>query len=903
MIQPALLLLLLAAMSSPVFGTEISVHHYCVSVCSLTTKVCTTGCVRDLLDEVSFLGNNIANQPFTTENASQCRQECTKNDTCQYFTFVDENAGIEVHRNKCFLKASTGDTPEITIQHLQHATSGYSLRNCSGKVTYSAQKYSLVPEKKNWTEAQEYCTKHYTNLAIIRTEEDWKAIQASLAQRQYMCQRVHHGNGTTEKMYELMPGPKTQQDAETDCRTIKGRELASICNQKEQEAFDELTTEETWIGLEHNKNNTLWEWSNGEPFQQRELTWGDGNCQQLNSDRKWTPKDCSNQSAFPCYGDERPLNTTGDLTIPVTPETTSPSSTGPPSIKTSTTTPTTLLPTTTTEQSITSPPTTTNGQSTTSPTTTTNGQSITSPPTTNVQSTTSPPTTTIGQSTTSPPTTMHGQSTTSPPTTTNGQSTTSPPTTTNGQSTTSTTTTTIGQSISSRTTTTNGQSITSPTTTTNGQSITSTTTTTNGHSTTSPTSTSSGQLTSLGPTSSDRKSTSSPSSTTSPLHPVHCSEGFVVDKAFPWNDTLMVYERDLHHCQLACTQNPGCSYFSYVVKEFHCYQKFSDGQPTMTNYPGVISGYTRKGCSKGPPVEIPVFTLVSEGRSMAEAQKFCREYYDELATIFNAEDQTAALRAVSAQSLTDAIWVHSQCHAFWPQLPYWNTPHANCVVHGHTEKVWILRNCTNSCHFVCQKSTQSNNSSELKYYMGQGSLMWDGAQTACRANGDDLASIITQEDYTAFQSITETQQFEMWIGLYWKTSTRMWQWSNGDPFPYCVSEPQLGASNCCSLTHKGHGRTENVTLEKIDCSLKRPFLCTGKKRMKQTIVRMSLKSNSGADLNDPVVKEQMLEQIRKELAKDGNFILGLRWRELPNGDVFLKTVEHGSSDEGQRGSG
>ncbi|XP_045578471.1 uncharacterized protein [Salmo salar] len=491
MIQPALPLLLLAAMSSPVFGTEISVlegtsvtlvctYHldkkletcwgrscgsfpftdpikenkskykinaevgrvnltilklqprdrgsYCCRVKipgwfndlkQFYSLRVVKGCVRDLLDEVHFLGNNIANQPFTTENASQCRQECTKNDTCQYFTFVDENAGIEVHRNKCFLKASTGDTPEITIQHLQHATSGYSLRNCSGKVTYSAKKYSLVLEEKNWTEAQEYCTKHYTNLAIIRTEEDWKAIQASLvdcaAQRQYMCQRVHHGNGTTEKEYELMPGPKTQQDAETDCRTV-GRLLASICNQKEQEAFDELTTEATWIGLEHNKNNTLWEWSNGEPFQQRELTWGDGNCQQLNSDRKWTPKDCSNQSAFLCYGDERPLNTTGDLIIPVTPETTSPTSTGPPSIKTSTTTPTTLLPTTTIGQSITSPTTTTIGQSTTSPTTTTNGQSITSPPTTtNVQSTTSPTTTTNVQSTTSPTTTTIGTGIPHPP--------------------------------------------------------------------------------------------------------------------------------------------------------------------------------------------------------------------------------------------------------------------------------------------------------------------------------------------------------------------------------------------------------------------------------------------------------------------------------------------------------
>uniref|UniRef100_A0A8C8GLM8 C-type lectin domain-containing protein n=1 Tax=Oncorhynchus tshawytscha TaxID=74940 RepID=A0A8C8GLM8_ONCTS len=186
----------------------------------------------------------------------------------------------------------------------------------------------------------------------------------------------------------------------------------------------------------------------------------------------------------------------------------------------------------------------------------------------------------------------------------------------------------------------------------------------------------------------------------------------------------------------------------------------------MRNHSCALSVHT------GPAVEIPVFTLVSEGRSMAEAQKFCREHYEELATIFNAEDQVAALRAVSAQSLTDAAWVHSQYHAFWPKLDYLNTPNAKCVIHGQT-------------------------------------------------NGDDLASILTQEDYTAFQSIKETQQYDMWIGLYWKTSTRMWQWSNGDLFPYCVSEPQLGASNCCSLTRQGHGQTEHASLDKIDCSLKR----------------------------------------------------------------------------------
>ncbi|CDR13826.1 unnamed protein product, partial [Oncorhynchus mykiss] len=179
---------------------------------------------------------------------------------------------------------------------------------------------------------------------------------------------VHRGNATTEKVYELMPGTKTQQDALKDCKS-KGRDLASILNQKEQESFDEVTEGDTWIGLKHNNSNTKWEWSNGEPFQQWENTRVDGNCVQLN--RKWRPKDCSRQSAFLCYGDEHPLNNTGDLNTPVTPETTSPTSTGPPSTEMFTTTPTTSPTTTTKGQSTTSPTTTTKGKSTTSPTTTT----------------------------------------------------------------------------------------------------------------------------------------------------------------------------------------------------------------------------------------------------------------------------------------------------------------------------------------------------------------------------------------------------------------------------------------------------------------------------------------------------------------------------------------------------
>ena len=102
-------------------------------------------------------------------------------------------------------------------------------------------------------------------------------------------------------MYELLRITQTKQEARKDCKTINGRDLASICNQKEQDAFDEVAKwDHTWIGLKHEKNQ--WNWSNGDPFQK----WGDtihvrgGNCVTLNSeyDRKWTAENCYTQS-FP----------------------------------------------------------------------------------------------------------------------------------------------------------------------------------------------------------------------------------------------------------------------------------------------------------------------------------------------------------------------------------------------------------------------------------------------------------------------------------------------------------------------------------------------------------------------------------------------------------------------------
>ncbi|XP_071242728.1 uncharacterized protein [Salvelinus alpinus] len=133
-----------------------------------------TGCNRDLLDGLDFLGNNIENQPITIQSASQCRQECTNIDKCQYFTF---NWKETERRNECSLKASIGDlmNSTITIQRLQNATSGYSLKNCSGK-----DYLHYINESKSWINAMKFCRSRGSKSNLVHITN--QTVQADVTQ-------------------------------------------------------------------------------------------------------------------------------------------------------------------------------------------------------------------------------------------------------------------------------------------------------------------------------------------------------------------------------------------------------------------------------------------------------------------------------------------------------------------------------------------------------------------------------------------------------------------------------------------------------------------------------------------------------------------------------------------------
>ncbi|XP_055761275.1 uncharacterized protein LOC129838365 [Salvelinus fontinalis] len=74
--------------------------------------------------------------------------------------------------------------------------------------------------------------------------------------------------------------------------------------------------------------------------------------------------------------------------------------------------------------------------------------------------------------------------------------------------------------------------------------------------------------------------------------------------------------------------------------------------------------------------------------------------------------------------------------------------------------------------------------------------------------------------------------------------------------------------------------------------------CEEKGKKTVSMVKMFLKVPPGVDLNDPLVKEQILRQIQAEITKrDGG--ASVRWKEQPNGKVFQKKEKEEKKNEGQ----
>ncbi|MGH0170176.1 UNVERIFIED_CONTAM: hypothetical protein FKN15_058552 [Acipenser sinensis] len=226
---------------------------------------------------------------------------------------------------------------------------------CYNETSNITERYTLIEELKTWTEAQQYCREHHTDLVSIKSASEnedlvkkaqgkpfWIGLFNNLWKWSHQGDNYtfHNWNGGepnnwegNEKCVEMSKSgqwndipctfqlpfccddgssgqcfygntEKTWQEAQSYCRS-QGRDLPTIQDQARVSEIISLinSTSKTsfWIGLYRDNQN--WQWSNGDDVIY--YHWRPPNlfCASVNSKTEWEGRVCSEINNFMCYSD------------------------------------------------------------------------------------------------------------------------------------------------------------------------------------------------------------------------------------------------------------------------------------------------------------------------------------------------------------------------------------------------------------------------------------------------------------------------------------------------------------------------------------------------------------------------------------------------------------------------
>ncbi|XP_037835847.1 macrophage mannose receptor 1-like [Kryptolebias marmoratus] len=177
---------------------------------------------------------------------------------------------------------------------------------------------------------------------------------------------------------------------------------------------------------------------------------------------------------------------------------------------------------------------------------------------------------------------------------------------------------------------------------------------------------------------------------------------------------------------------------------------------------------------------------IRSGTTWKNAQTICKTYYTDLATFYTESDlnqiklyQYNAWIGLHRQRSegNDWIWTNGNLADFSDE-----DYSRDCGTVGFDKKFYA-RPCGNLLFFICQKTTDAQDSPE--YYFIPETKTWSQAQTYCQDNYDDLGNLDSYDE----NAYSVSQDFPVWIGLYkdggsWNWSTSLSEyvnWNTGEP--------------------------------------------------------------------------------------------------------------------------
>uniref|UniRef100_A0A671Q0I5 Macrophage mannose receptor 1-like n=1 Tax=Sinocyclocheilus anshuiensis TaxID=1608454 RepID=A0A671Q0I5_9TELE len=178
------------------------------------------------------------------------------------------------------------------------------------------------------------------------------------------------------------------------------------------------------------------------------------------------------------------------------------------------------------------------------------------------------------------------------------------------------------------------------------------------------------------------------------------------------------------------------------------------------------------------------YEFVQMRMNCTDAQRYCRENYSDLASIYNSADVTELLKIVT-KSADYAVWIglmetlrsewkwslgdpafytaHDLLFRNWAS----NQPNNGSYYCAYMSQdgLWHDDNCNNQRSFICY------NDSSKGFVFVQQSMSWRNAQSFCRANHTDLSTVRSQSENQQIQQLINTG---VWIGLFRDS----WEWSD-----------------------------------------------------------------------------------------------------------------------------
>ncbi|XP_028255945.1 macrophage mannose receptor 1-like [Parambassis ranga] len=198
-----------------------------------------------------------------------------------------------------------------------------------------------------------------------------------------------------------------------------------------------------------------------------------------------------------------------------------------------------------------------------------------------------------------------------------------------------------------------------------------------------------------------------------------------------------------------------------------------------------------------------------------------------------------------------------------------------------TNGFWRDSNCWRDYQAVCYDETHPSMFVVVKDY-----LNWFQARNRCRANNTDLVNVsnMTQNDH-----IASMLSAGAWIGLY----RRPWShWSDQNPRTFTRWQwGQPNNSGGKNMTSCAAVNTTKRTWFDVDCKQKHDFICqnvTYPPPIGKTTVKLRFQSK--ANLNDPIIQQQILQQLHAKLETQGIPDFKLRWVST-DGQTFHKDQE------------